>query len=196
MDSGDLLELSKRVRRILDAEGLDYVQIIASHDLDEFQIDTLLGKGAPIDSFGVGTRLATGANFNPRTGEGAPSALGGVYKLVESDGRLVGKQSLDEPSKATVPGKKQIYRLTDAAGNYAKDRLALWDKDISKGHPLLVPIIQDGELVYDFPTLQDIKGLASTELKKLPDPHKHLTEASPYAVELHPSLLTSVADAS
>ncbi len=189
LDSGDLLTLSEQVRRILDAEGLDYVQIIASHDLDEFQIDTLLGNGAPIDSFGVGTRLATGANFNPRTGEGGTSALGGVYKLVESDGRPVGKQSLDEPAKATIPGKKQIYRLTDAAGNYAKDRLALWDEKVSEGQPLLVPIIQDGEFVYEFPNLHDIQAHTTTELKKLPDSHKCLTEATPYAVQLDPSLL-------
>ena len=192
LDSGDLLKLSQQVRRILDAEGLDYVQIIASHDLDEFQIDTLLGNGAPIDSFGVGTRLARGANFNPRTGEGAPSALGGVYKLVESDGRLVGKQSLDEPAKATIPGKKQVYRLTDAAGNYTKDWLALWDEKVSEGQPLLVPIIQDGELVSDFSSLHDIQARTTTELEKLPDSHKHLTEPIPYAVEIHPSLLARV----
>ena len=193
LDSGDLLELSKQVRRILDAEGLDYVQIIASHDLDEFQIDTLLdfldsNGGAPIDSFGVGTRLATGANFNPRTGEGAPSALGGVYKLVESDGRLVGKQSLDEPSKATIPGKKQIYRLTDAAGNYAKDRLVLWGEKVSEGQPLLVPIIQDGELVSDFPSLHDIQARTAAEIEKLPESHKRLTGATPYFVALDSSL--------
>ena len=189
LDSGDLLTLSKQVRRILDAEGLDYVQIIASHDLDEFQIDTLLEDGAPIDSFGVGTRLATGANFNPRTGEGGTSALGGVYKLVESDGRPVGKQSLDEPSKATLPGKKQIYRITDAAGNYAKDWVTLWDEKVSEGEPLLVPIIRDGELVYEFPNLHDIQARTTAELEKLPDSHKRLTEATPYAVQLDPSLL-------
>ena len=194
LDSGDLLALSQQVRRILDAEGLDYVQIIASHDLDEFQIDTLLGfcrykGGAPIDSFGVGTRLATGANFNPRTGEGAPSALGGVYKLVESDGRPVGKQSLDEPSKATIPGKKQIHRLTNADGNYVKDQVTLWDEKVSEGQRLLVPIIQNGELEYNFPTLQDIQAHTIAELEKLPDSHKRLTDAAPYAVEQHPSLL-------
>ena len=91
LDSGDLLALSKEVRGIFDAEGLDYVQIIASHELDEFQIDTLLKNGAPLDSFGVGTRLATGANFNSFTGEGGTSALGGVYKLVERDGRACWK---------------------------------------------------------------------------------------------------------
>ena len=183
LDSGDLLTLSRQVRCILDAEGLDYVQIIASHELDEFQIDRLLSKGAPLDSFGVGTRLATGANFDSITGEGGTSALGGVYKLVESDGRPVGKQSLDEPSKATIPGKKQIYRLTDAAGNYTKDRLALWDEDVSEGQPLLVPIIQDGELVSDFPSLHDIQARTTTALEKLPISHKGLREVIPYGVE-------------
>ena len=192
LDSGNLLILSKQVRSILDAEGLDYVQIIASHDLDEFQIDTLLENGAPIDSFGVGTRLATGANFNPRTGEGAPSALGGVYKVVESNGRPVGKQSLDEPSKATIPGKKQVYRLTDTAGNYAKDQVTLWDEDVSDGQPLLVPVIQNGELVYAFPTLQDIQAHTTTALKKLPASHKQLTDATPYNVEIEPSLLARI----
>ena len=196
LDSGDLLTLSKQVRRILDAEGLDYVQIIASHELDEFQIDTLLSQGAPLDSFGVGTRLATGANLNSFTGEGGTSALGGVYKLVESDGRPVGKQSLDEPSKATIPGRKQVYRLTDAAGNYTKDWVTLWGEEISEGQPLLVPVIQDGELVSDFPTLPDIQARATTKLKKLPDSHKHLTEPTPYAVELHPSLLVCIEGAS
>ena len=188
LDSGNLLTLSKEVRRILDAEGLDYVQIIASHELDEFQIDTLLKNGAPIDGFGVGTRLATGANYNSLTDEGSTSALGGVYKLVESDGKPVGKQSLDEPSKATIPGRKQIYRIADTGGNYVKDYVALWDKPISEGQPLLIPIIQDGELVYDFPSLHDIQTQATTELKRLPDSHKNLTEAEPYPVELHPTL--------
>lgn len=188
LDSGDLLTLSREVRRMLDDEGLDYVQIIASHELDEFQIDALLENGAPIDSFGVGTRLATGANFNSLTGEGAPSALGGVYKLVESDGRPVGKQSLDEPSKATVPGKKQIYRITDATGNYTKDCVTLWDEPISEGQPLLVPIIQGGKLAYQFPNLHEIQRRMITELKKLPNSHKNLTEAVPYPVELHSAL--------
>ena len=188
LDSGDLLPLSQEVRRILDAEGLNYVQIIASHELDEFQIDRLLNNGAPIDSFGVGTRLTTGANFNSLTNEGSTSALGGVYKLVESDGKPVGKQSLDEPSKATVPGKKQIYRIADADGNYVKDCVALWNEPISEGQPLLIPIIQDGELVYDFPNLHDIQTRTTAELNRLPGSHKSLREAEPYPVEFHPTL--------
>ena len=191
LDSGDILKLSKQVRRILNAEGFDHVQIIASHELDEFQIDILLENNAPLDSFGVGTRLATGANFNSLTGEGAPSALGGVYKLVESDGRNVGKQSLDEPAKATIPGKKQIYRVTDAVGNYIKDCVTLWETPISEGQSLLIPIIQNGELVYHFPSLHEIQARTRTELKKLPDCHKNLREATPYHVEMHSSLLTT-----
>ena len=190
LDSGNLLTLSREVRRILDTEGLTYVQILASHELDEFQIDTLLENGAPLDGFGVGTRLATGANFNSLTDEGAPSALGGVYKLVESDGKPVGKQSLDEPSKATIPGKKQVYRITDAVGNYTKDCVMLWDGGISEGKPLLIPIIQDGALVYQFPDLYKVQAHTAMELEKLPDCHKNLHEAAPYHVEIHSSLLT------
>ena len=188
LDSGDLLPLSKEVRCILDAEGLDYVQIIASHELDEFQIDILLNNGAPIDSFGVGTRLTTGANFDSITGEGGTSALGGVYKLVESGGKPVGKRSLDEPSKATIPGKKQIYRVPDADGNYIKDCVTLWDESVSEGQSLLIPIIQDGELVYDFPDLQDIQTRTTVELNRLPDSHKRVREAESYPVEFHPTL--------
>ncbi len=186
LDSGDLLTLSREVRRILDTEGLNYVQIIASHELDEFQIDTLLESKAPLDSFGVGTRLATGANFNSFTDEGGTSALGGVYKLVEIDGKPIGKQSFDEPSKATVPGKKQIYRITDAAGNYIKDRVALWDEEVSEGQPLLIPIIQNGELVYDFPNLHDIQAYTAAALEKLPESHKRLAGATSYLVALDP----------
>ena len=188
LDSGDILTLSKAVRRILDAEGLEYVQIIASHELDEFQIDILLKNAAPIDSFGVGTRLATGANFDSMTGEGGTSALSGVYKLVESDGRPVGKQSLDEPSKATIPGKKQTYRVADVDGNYVRDCVALWDEPTPEGQPLLIPIIQDGALVYGFPDLHDSQTHAAAELKRLPDSHKSLTAAEPYPVEFHSTL--------
>lgn len=190
LDSGDLLTLSKEVRNILDASGLGYVQIIASHDLDEFEIDKLLKEGAPIDGFGVGTRLATGANFDSRTGKGGPSALGGVYKLVESDGIPVGKQTLDEPAKATIPGRKQVYRQTDADGNYCKDCITLWDEPISAGEPLLISIVKDGELVYNFPNLTDIQERTRTELAKLDGSHKVLTDAKPYPVEMHSGLKT------
>ena len=189
LDSGDLFTLSKKVRQIFDDEGLDSVKILASHDLDEFQIDALCKKGAPLDAFGVGTRLTTGANFNPLTGEGGPSALGGVYKLVERNGIPKGKQALDEPAKATIPGKKQVYRHTGTDGYYCKDDITSWDvPELADAKPLLIPIVKNGELVYKFPDLWDIQEYAEAELEKLPDAHKTLTDATPYSVELHRSL--------
>lgn len=188
LDSGDLLSLSKQVRSILDDAGLEYVEIIASHDLDEYAIDKLLENGAPIDSFGVGTRLATGANYNSRTGEGGPSALGGVYKSVERDGIPVGKQSVDEPAKATIPGRKQTYRYTDTDGFYAKDCVTLWDEPVPDGEPLLIPIVIDGKLMYNFPNLTEIQEHTKTELTKLRNTHQVLSDAKPYSVEVHPRL--------
>lgn len=188
LDSGDLATLSLLVRSILDDAGLDYVQIIASHELDEYEINKLLEKEAPIDSYGVGTRLATGANLNSHTGIGGTSALGGVYKPVERDGTPVGKLSFDEPEKATVPGRKQIYRITDTDGYYRKDCVTLWDESMSDGKPILIPIVIDGELVYNFPNLTDIQERTKTQLTNLPDKHQVLSNAKPYPVEIHPRL--------
>ncbi|MCZ6677554.1 MAG: nicotinate phosphoribosyltransferase [Candidatus Poribacteria bacterium] len=202
LDSGDLLQLSKAVRSILDDAGLDYVQIFASGDLDEFKIDRLLQTGAKIDSFGVGTRLTTGANFNPLTGEGGPSALPGVYKHVErTEGdRVIPTLKLsDDPGKATLPARKQIHRIYDADGNYLKDVISLWDEDphtshpLPKGHtnqPLMVPIVRQGAVVYSFPDLAEIQAKAKVELPKLPDPYKRLTDAEKYPVTLSDGMET------
>ena len=182
LDSGDLLQLSRKVRSILDSEGFDYVHIIASHELDEFHIHALLDAGAPLDGFGVGTRLATGDTSSLH--QGGVSALGGVYKLVERDGLPVGKLSLDEPEKATIPGRKQVYRHTDAHGNYVKDSIRLWNEPNSDGEPLLIPIVSDGELVYNFPNLTDIQEKTKTELSRLEECHKDLHTPEPYSVEM------------
>ncbi|MFX1563704.1 MAG: nicotinate phosphoribosyltransferase, partial [Promethearchaeota archaeon] len=97
LDSGDLLSLSKKSRSILDKAGFQDTKIFVSSDLDEYRIQELLAAGAPIDGFGVGTRLVTGANFNPLTREGGPSAINGVFKLVEridSHGKVIPKTKL------------------------------------------------------------------------------------------------------
>ena len=191
LDSGDLLALSKAVREIFDEVGLTEAQIFASNDLDEFQIDRLLTAGAPIDGFGVGTRLATGANFNPLTGEGGPSALPGVYKHVE---RIEGKKATstmklsEDTGKSTLPGRKQLHRSYDADGNYVKDVISRWDEDLQDGEPLLVPVILKGELVYSFPDSAAMQAKAKAELAKLPEPYKRLTEAEKYPVVLSPGL--------
>ena len=192
LDSGDLLTLSKAVRNILDTNGLDYVKIIASNDLDEFQIDKLLKNDAPIDMFGVGTRLATGANFDSIEDHGGVSALGGVYKVVESDGKPIVKKSVDEPDKATIPFRKQVYRLKNTDGKYKRDCLTRWNDNTSQGEPLLVPIVEQGELVYDFPSLQSVQSYTVSELDMLDNVHKHLKFPRPYDVEIHSSLTKEV----
>ena len=191
LDSGDLLALSKAVREIFDEAGLHDVQIFASNDLDEFQIDRLLASGAPIDGFGVGTRLATGANFNPLTGEGGPSAVPGVYKHVEriEDGKVTFTMKFSEDrGKSTLPSRKQLHRLYDAEGNYIKDVISLWDEDLHDSDPLLVPIVRKGELVYSFPDLAAVQARAKTELTRLPESHRRLTDAEKYPVTLSPGL--------
>ena len=172
LDSGDLLALSKAVRAIFDEAGLHDVQIFASNDLDEFQIDQLLAAGAPIDGFGVGTRLATGANFNPLTGEGGASALPGVYKHVE---RIEGEKVTvtmklsEDRGKSTLPGRKQLHRLYDDDGNYVKEVISLWDENLQDGEPLLVPIVCEGELVYSFPDMAAMQAKTKAELERLPE---------------------------
>ncbi|RKU13561.1 nicotinate phosphoribosyltransferase [Candidatus Poribacteria bacterium] len=191
LDSGDLLALSKAVREIFDEAGLHDVQIFASNDLDEFQIDKLLAAGAPIDGFGVGTRLATGANFNPLTGEGGPSALPGVYKHVE---RIDGEQVTvtmklsEDRGKSTLPSRKQLHRLYDPDGNYVKDVISLWDENLHNSEPLLVPVILQGRLVYSLPDMAAMQAKARSELARLPKPYKGLTGAEEYPVVLSPGL--------
>ena len=187
LDSGDLLTLSKAVREIFDTAGLHHVQIFASNDLDEFQIDQLLIAGAPIDGFGVGTRLVTGANFNPLTGEGGVSALPGVYKHVEridSETVTVTMKFSEEVGKSTLPGRKQLHRIYDGDGNYVKDVISLWDEDLQNSEPLLVPVINKGELVYSFPDLATMQAKAQAELTRLPESYKKLAAAEKYPVVL------------
>lgn len=200
LDSGNLLNLSKSVRRIFDEAKLSDVRIIASHDLDEFQIDRLLQADAPIDGFGVGTRLATGANFNPLANEGGPSALPGVYKQVE---RIAGNAVIptiklsDDSGKSTLPGRKQVHRLYGADGTHMKDVISLWDENTKEvnsvqenftSRRLLKPIVHKGELVYSFPDLKDVQSFAKSDLSKLPVPYKRLTGAEKFPVILSAGL--------
>ena len=120
LDSGDLLELSGRVREVLDGAGLPGVTIFASGNLDEHEIARLLAGGAPIDGFGVGSRLAVS--------DGAPS-IDLVYKLVDFDGRPVLKLSAD---KATLPGPKQVWRRLED-GRFAGDVIGLADEEPPAG---------------------------------------------------------------
>ncbi|MEN3333591.1 MAG: nicotinate phosphoribosyltransferase [Blastocatellia bacterium] len=137
LDSGDLCELSIRVRDLLDRAGMQQTKIFASSDLNEYRIAELLASGARIDAFGVGTELAT--SFD------AP-ALSAVYKLVGlgEDGHIRGRIKLST-GKATYPGPKQVWRET-VAGKYTHDLIAAMDES-SPGpswQPLLEEVMRNG----------------------------------------------------
>ncbi|MBI2656807.1 nicotinate phosphoribosyltransferase [Candidatus Woesearchaeota archaeon] len=125
LDSGDLVSLSKTARKILDKNGLKYVSIFASGNLDEYKIEELLRKNSMIDVFGVGTSMGVSSD--------APYC-DVVYKLVElSDGgKLLPTMKLSK-GKVTYPGKKQVYRIVDRKGSYAGDILALRDENAAIG---------------------------------------------------------------
>jgi nicotinate phosphoribosyltransferase len=167
IDSGDLLAISRQVREILDAAGLPDVKIMASGDLDEFRIRDLVDAGAPIDTFGVGTQLATSAD--------APS-MGAIYKLVEVDicgiKRFTAKYSED---KSTLPGSKQIFRET------ARDVVAR-SGECGKGDALLRPIILGGKLVEPLPDVHVARDHAVAAIAKLPPALRQLEVTEPRPV--------------
>jgi nicotinate phosphoribosyltransferase len=174
LDSGDLLELSRRVRRVLDEDGLHEVTIFASGSLDEREIWRLLSAGAPIDGFGVGSKLGVSAD--------APY-LDMAYKLVAFDGRPVLKLSA---GKATLPAAKQVWRKTED-GRLAGDLVALADEAAPEGaEPLLRAVMQDGVRLGQ-ETLEAARARAAEQRAALP-PEQRLLDARPYPVELSPPL--------
>lgn len=174
LDSGDLLELSRRVRRVLDDDGLHEVTIFASGSLDEHEISRLLAAGAPIDGFGVGSKLGVCAD--------APY-LDMAYKLVAFDGQPVLKLSA---GKATLPGAKQIWR-TSTDGHFAGDVIALRDEPAREGAlPLLQPVMREGARL-GHETLAEARERAATERAALPRKQR-LLDAGTYPVQVSASL--------
>jgi nicotinate phosphoribosyltransferase len=176
LDSGDLLCLSKEVRQILDQAGLHSAKILASGDLNEHRIAELLGAGAPIDAFGVGTELVISAD--------APG-LSLVYKLVESadeSGRMMPKAKFSS-DKVTLGGAKQVYRVFNESGRMSVDVLTQADERI-EGTPLLEPVMTDGKLVIDPPDIQTVAKRAADQIDKLPPALKSLRGSHGYAVEV------------
>ncbi len=177
LDSGNLGELAKQVRRILDDAGLQNAKIFATNDLDEYRVSEFVKANVPIDAFGVGTQLATSAD--------AP-ALSAVYKMVElkRDGEVfyTAKFSAD---KSTLPGAKQIYRYAD------HDVVAHYSECSNefKGEPLLRPILTSGELVESLPAAADIQKRSQAMIAALPERIRQLGAVDPYAVELSPRLV-------
>jgi len=192
LDSGDPVELSKKARKMLDEAGLKNVKIFASDRLDEFVIEDALTKGAPIDGFGVGTKLITGANYDSITKEGGVSALDGIFKLAETSdvsGRMVpATKFTSSMGKATLPGKKQVWRRFDDNGKYLEDIISLWDEEIEDAKPLLVPIIIKGEFVYDFPNLKEVREYCLRQLAALPEKYRRIRNSETYPVKISKKL--------
>ncbi|MCL6506880.1 MAG: nicotinate phosphoribosyltransferase [Bryobacteraceae bacterium] len=180
LDSGNLVELSRAARAILDEAGLREARIMASGDLNEYKIRELVEAEAPIDAFGVGTELATSAD--------APN-LPAVYKLVEleTDGvrRFTAKLSED---KFTLPGAKQVFRYAD------HDEIArsIECPNCPSDEPveaLLRPVMLKGQLVEPLPGLEQVRTRAAAALARLPESCRRLEDPEPFRIEYTPALL-------
>lgn len=176
LDSGDLAQHARNVRKILDDGGLRESQILASGNLDEYRLRDLATSSAPIDSFAVGTAMTTSSD--------APS-LDCAYKLQEYAGRPCRKRS---EGKATWPGRKQVYRYRDAPGVRLAHDVVTTLGDRQPGHPLLQEVMKGGRRVVPSPSLTDIRARARRELAALPDPLRHLDEAAPFDVRISEAL--------
>ena len=164
LDSGDLAAHAKKVRKILDDGGLQDASIFASGNLDEYELQRLAEKNAPIDGFGVGTRMNTSSD--------APY-LDCAYKLQEYAG--IPRRKTSE-GKATWPGRKQVYRRYED-GEMTGDVLTLED-DTQDGKPLIEKVMEGGEMLVPYTSLATIREHAASELASLPD-HLHRLETNP-----------------
>ena len=175
LDSGDVAHLSRRVRAILDEAGHPGIQIFASGDLDEWRIAELVAAGSPIDAFGVGTRMGTSHD--------APS-LNVVYKLVATEDGPVVKLSA---GKATMPGRKQVWRHTD------HDLIGLDWEHAPTGRPLLTEVMVDGARAGPSEPLAGIRQRRAAAVAALPDRLRRLTgpeEAYPVRISAELAALT------
>ncbi|HYM50454.1 MAG TPA: nicotinate phosphoribosyltransferase [Candidatus Limnocylindrales bacterium] len=168
LDSGDLRVLSRRARRLLDDAGLFDVRIIASGGLDELEVAALVHAGAPIDAYGVGTRMGVSAD--------APY-LDTVYKLVVYAGRPVMKLST---GKETLPGAKQVFRQPGL-----RDAIGLRDEPAPAGaESLLQPVMQAGRRLDPSPSLEDARQRFESDLDALPAHCRRLVDPEPMPVHL------------
>ena len=171
LDSGDFDALSRQVRHILDDAGLDYVRIVASGGLDEYELERLVRGGAPIDMFGVGTRVGV---------SGDAPWCDMVYKMVCYAGRPVMKLS---DGKASRPGGKQVFRQYDADGRMAGDVIALDNESVGPGAPLLQVAMADGRRV-THGNIADARCRVADGLASLPDEYRKLREPARYPVSV------------
>lgn len=205
IDSGDLAYLSKEIRKILDENGFKDAKIVASNSLDEFKIISLLNQGAEIDSFGIGERLIT-SKSDP--------VFGGVYKLVGiyDDDKLISKIKVSENvEKITTPGFKNVYRLYDKkTGKAEADYISLREEEMDDSKPLVIfdplftwkmkkmdnykarlmqeKIFENGKLIYEEPSLDEIAKYCKSELDSMWEEVKRFDTPHNYYVDLSQDL--------
>ena len=171
LDSGDLLDLSRKTRALLDEARLTDVRVFASGGLDEFELDTLVRAGAPIDGFGVGTKVGVSADA-PWTDS--------AYKLVEYDGRPTLKLS---SQKQTLPGAKQVFRSRHRGGSYLSDVIAqASEPSPEEAEALLSAVMSSGKRLDQPISLEQLRGRFAQEFGRLPDQHKALRSPVMYTV--------------
>lgn len=210
LDSGDIGFLAAQARKMLDQAGLPEVRIVCSGDLDEYSIRDLKQRQAPIDSFGVGTRLVTAHG---------DSALTGVYKLAaiaSDDGHLRATHKLsDEYQKATLPGVKQTWRLFDADGAMLADWVELAGsapelsqpvkgylphengrkvtyENIAQANEMQRQMMHEGQIIADLPSLVDIRREALANVAMLLPWAHELSPSQRYNVALGPRLWAEI----
>ncbi len=176
LDSGDFDALSRQVRRILDDAGLNYVRIVASGGLDEYAIDRLVSAGAPIDMFGVGTRVGVSAD--------APSC-DMVYKMVSYNGRPVMKLS---EGKESLPAAKQVFRHHDPQGMMSADVIGLSTETPSSGEPMLALALHDGRRVIPPSAIADARQHVADGLSRLSPAHRRLRQPDHFPVSISEEL--------
>jgi nicotinate phosphoribosyltransferase len=181
LDSGDLVGLSRQVRRILDEAGLGYVKIVVSGGLDEASIRECLAKGAPIDAFGVGTRMDVSADL---------PYLDMAYKLVEYHGRPVLKSSAGKGTWAAA--QKQVYRRLRSGEGFTEDVLALREEPAPPGtvEILLRSVMERGRLLAPHPTLMMVRDYCAAQVASLPEDLRDLRELAAYPVSYSERLVS------
>ncbi|HEX6505438.1 MAG TPA: nicotinate phosphoribosyltransferase [Terriglobales bacterium] len=174
LDSGNLIELSREVRRRLDERGLKDTRIFATSDLDEHVITEMLARGAQVDALGVGTSLATSKD--------APS-LSGVYKLVDVYGREgPSYRAKLSGGKVSYPGCKQVFRRTGPDNKYKEDLVGRCADSYEDATPLLGCVMRDGKRLQPSPELRSVRQYTLAEVAKLPESCRRLHNAVAYPV--------------
>ena len=201
LDSGDLAYLSRRIRSALDAANLQYVQIVASNDLDEHVIQAVIREGGRIDVYGVGTQLATGG------GDGG-GALGGVYKLVQLEDAPKMKLTADRV-KSNIPGIKRVWRANTPSHEFAMDIISLEGEQLEIGDRVTDPtnplratkipqamledirsvVMQDGVRLTAPVSLETLQTRAREDLERLPEGSSRLLNPHVYRVSISDGLL-------